>query len=305
MTETALCEWIISMVAKKHGSVPRDLSRVLRWLLEFLGNLTISLTEATTEDFRRFCDYRRSLGRSEGTIVQMVWVLDVIDRVLVDAGQIGQNRAKQLKQPKVRATRSPFGMDLGLINAVLEYHQKKEIIPAAPCFAMTTKIRLMAILHLSADVGTFPSEIAALTIRDFSRLNRGEVLIGCGTPRERTRYPSLPGQTALCVFMVHRLRSASSLDEYAFVSTYKPYGPLCATAISLILKRAISTAGHRDSCLNPADFQRSMAAQIVDIGFGWQNATEALGYKCIPREATKQPLATDSARLIAVRHPLG
>jgi site-specific recombinase XerD len=304
MTTTVLCEWIISTVAKEHGSVPRDLSRVLLWLLAFLGSLGIALTEATTDDFRRFCNHRKSLGRSEGTIVQMVWVLDVIDRVLVDAGLIAKNRAKQLKRPKVRAP-SPFGMDLGLINAVIKYHQQKEIIPAAPCFAMTTKIRLMAILHLSADVGTFPSEIAAMKIRDFGRLDHGEVLIGRETPRERTRYPSVPGLTALCAFMVHRLRSASSFDEHAFVSTYKPYGPLCASAISTILQRAISTAGHRDSSLNPADFQRSMAAHIVEAGFGWQNATEALGYKCIPQEATKPPLAPDISRLIADRHPLG
>ena len=112
-------------------------------------------------------------------------------------------------------------------------------------------------------------------------------------------------QTALCAFLVQRLGSASSLDEYAFVSTYKPYGPLGASAISLILKRAISTAGHRDSCLNPGDFKRSVAAQIVEAGFGWQNATEALGYKCIPREATKRPLAMDFAGLISARHPLG
>jgi site-specific recombinase XerD len=304
MTATVLCEWIISMVEKKHGSVPRNLSRVLRWLLEFLGNLGVSLTEATTDDFRRFCNHRRSLGRSEGTIVQMVWVLDVIDRVLVDAGLIDQNRAKQLKRPKV-VRPSPFGMDLGLVNAVIEYQQQNEVIPAAPCFAMTTKIRLMAILHLSADVGAWSSEIAAIRIRDFSRLDRGEVLIGRETSRERTRYPSLPGQTALCAFMVHRLRSASSLDEHAFVSTYTPYRPLSASAISLILKRAISTAGHRNSSLNPADFQRSMAAHIVEAGFGWQNATEALGYKCIPREATKPPLPMDISRLIADRHPLG
>jgi site-specific recombinase XerD len=303
MTDTMLSEWIISMIKKQRGE-PQNLKAVMRWLLAFLGDLGLSLCGATTEDFRLFCNHRRSLGKAEGTIVQMVWILDLIDRVLVDAGLITQNRAKQLKRPKVR-TQSAFQIDLGLINAVIDHHQQKVVIPAAPCFAMTTKIRLMAILHLSADVGAFPSEIAAMKIRDFGRLDHGEVLIGRETPRERPRYPSVPGLTALCAFMVHRLRSASSFDEHAFVSTYKPYGPLCASAISTILQRAISTAGHRDSSLNPADFQRSMAAHIVEAGFGWQNATEALGYKCIPQEATKPSLATDISRLIADRHPLG
>jgi site-specific recombinase XerD len=296
MQDIALSDLIISSILQKRGRVRKDIRRVLRLLLEFLGDLGTTLIGASTDDFRRFCDHRTSLGRS---VRITVWAMGLIDGVLVDAGLIAENRARQLRRRKPRPL--PGEVDIGLVNTVIAYHEQKVVETPR---AAIIKIRLLAILHLSADIGTLRPEIAALEIRDFQRLDRGEILLGRGTSRERTRWSAGPCLRALSAFMEYRLRSAPKSDDRAFVTTGSDARGLSSAHITQILDGAISSAGLGESCLTPGSFTQSIVAQIVDAGHGWQNARTTLGYKCIPLAASKRPAMVDLAQLIATYHPL-
>ena len=303
MTDTMLCGWIVSTIEQTlSANEAREANFVLRWLLEFLSRLGISIRRASCDDLQRFSDHRKLLGRSDSSILRLMSTLTAIDRVLVGAGLISQNRAEQLTRPKVEARSSKFDVNLRLVDAVIKHHQGIAI--EAP--SSITRTKRLAILHLSADIGMLCSEIAALKMRDLLQLDNGQVLIGRETSHERIGYPSAVGLTSLRAFQAHRLRSATSLEEHVFISKNPPYGPVTCQNIAAIIAKAISNAGFGDSGLTPGDFHRSVGTRIVGDGHGWPTAKEALGYKVIPRDATSKPfIVNDLAVLIAACHPLG
>ena len=299
-----LRDWIVSKI--KAGSTPKERKPAclaLNWIIEFLAKRNKQLAETTKDDLEGFLNGRQKRGVAPDTIGRLLSTLRNIFGVLLKHGIVKTNIALEVSRPRLYDPETDFEVDQSKIDEVIVIQTKATRNYPNNSSNRFMHSRRLAILHLSADCSASCTEMADLQLSDI-RTN-GNVILGKGTKRERTR--KLPSEAAVALqdYLVQRRTNHPTDDQSFLISHRRPFHGLDVKHIARQIMLAVNSAGMSSKVLTPRKLQRAVGAASAKAGLGWSVGLRALAYRKVPALRTGSITSTELAQLLAEHHPLG